>query len=50
MREHINEQQTRQRGNKPSILLSQEENDLVFSLLGQKCQVNTVLKYYKTNF
>lgn len=28
-----------QRNNKPSTLLSQDENDLVFSLMGRRCQV-----------
>lgn len=32
-------QQDRMKNNKSSILLSHEENDLVFSLLGRKCQV-----------
>lgn len=31
--------QDRMKNNKSSILLSHEENDLVFSLLGRKCQV-----------
>lgn len=29
----------KQRINKPSTLLSQDENDIVFSLLGRRCQV-----------
>lgn len=31
--------QERQKINKPSILLSTEENEHVFALLGRKCQV-----------
>lgn len=30
----------KQRVNKPSSLLSQDENELVFSLLGRRCQVS----------
>lgn len=30
----------KQRVNKPSSLLSREENELVFALLGRKCQVS----------
>lgn len=37
-----------QRINKPSTLLSQDENDTVFSLLGRRCQVSFVER--KLNF
>lgn len=30
----------KQRVNKPSSLLSRDENDLVFALLGRQCQVS----------
>lgn len=36
----MQQQNKKQRENKPSILLSQDENDLVFSLLGRGCQVS----------
>lgn len=39
MKQQMNDQ-ARQRANKPSILLSHDENELVFSLLGRKCQVS----------
>lgn len=32
----------KQRLNKPSSLLSRDENDLVLSLLGRKCQVSFI--------
>lgn len=35
----MKQQNDKQRMNKPSTLLSQDENDLVFSLLGRRCQV-----------
>lgn len=35
----MKQQNEKQRMNKPSTLLSQDENDLVFSLLGRRCQV-----------
>lgn len=37
----MKQQNEKQRTNKPSTLLSQEENDLLFSLLGRRCQVCT---------
>lgn len=39
MKQQMNEQ-ARQRVNKPSTLLSHDENELLFSLLGRKCQVS----------
>lgn len=36
----MKQQNEKQRENKPSTLLSQDENDLVFSLLGRRCQVS----------
>lgn len=38
--------QDRMKNNKSSLLLSHEENDLVFSLLGRKCQVRLLVNYY----
>lgn len=35
----MKQQNEKQRTNKPSTLLSQDENDLLFSLLGRRCQV-----------
>lgn len=36
----MRDQRPRQRENKSSVLLSHEENELVFSLVGRKCQVS----------
>lgn len=36
----MKQQNEKQRVNKPSTLLSQEENENVFSLLGRRCQVS----------
>lgn len=42
----------RERVNKPSRLLEHDENELVFSLLGRRCQVKINLQQYnnKSNF
>lgn len=42
----MKQQNEKQRMNQPSKLLSQDENDLVFSLLGRRCQVCESIDLY----